>query len=241
MPTADHQTRPSTGNRLLDLLPPDIMDFIRPNLALAPLPRGLALIAPGENIASIYFPVAGMVSVVRRLKDGSSIEVAVIGKDGMVGVSILLGDDREQTESMVQIAGSAWKLSADIMRELLDAHPAVRRILTPFVQTLIAQMSQSAACNARHASGQRLARWLLTASDAIGSNAVTLGHEFISIMLGIRRAGVTVAMANLRDAGLIHSGRGWVTINDRPGLERAACECYRDTADERARLFPPRL
>jgi len=239
VPFTDRSGLPRTGNRLLDDLPGPLFDLLNDKLTSVALVSGAALIEPFEPVENVYFPVDGIISIVRRLEDGASVEVAVVGHDGLVGVSILLDDDREPTESMVQSAGSALCIKADILRELLTSSPALRTALLRFVQALLAEMAQSAACNARHTAIQRLARWLLTSSDRTDRAELGLSHEFIAMMLGIRRAGVSVAFGQLREAGLVTNGRNKINIIDRPGLEAIACECYRDTKVERARLFPP--
>ena len=233
--------RQRTGNRLLDELPQAVFQLIEDDLVPLAFPAAQALIESGEPVGTVYFPTRGMASIVRRLKDGSAVEVAVVGSDGMVGVAILLGDDRENTESMVQIAGAGLSLKADVLRTALALSPALRSGLLRYVPVLMAQMAQSSACNARHGTTQRLARWILAASARIGDNHVSVSHDFIAMMLGIRRAGVTVALAKLRADGLISNGRNRIAILDRTGLEAVSCECFRDAETERDRILPARV
>jgi CRP-like cAMP-binding protein len=223
------------GNRLLDSLPDALFEPFKGKLAATSLTQGARLIEPYQPVPTVWFITGGMVSMVRRLEDGSSVEVAAIGCGGLVGVSVLLGDETEPTESFVQIAGPALSIRAEALREIITAAPAVRSALLPFVSQLLARMAQSAACNARHSSDQRLARWLLTASDEVGSLDFALSHESIAIMLGVRRSGVTTGLARMRAAGLIRNGRNRIVIVDKRRLESVSCECYRDPEQQGVR------
>jgi CRP-like cAMP-binding protein len=178
-----------------------------------------------------------MVSLVQPLENGAMIEVGMIGNEGLVGVPVLLGADSSPLEAMVQMPGSALRMHASAFREEIAHHTALLGLLLKYVQALHIQVSLTAACNGRHTLPERLARWLLTAHDRSSSDQLPLSHEFLSFMLGVRRAGVTVALGTLKAAGLVRNTHAQVNIIDRPGLEAASCECYRTVRDEYARLL----
>jgi len=163
--------------------------------------------------------------------------VGIAGREGMLGVQAVLGDDVSLNEAMVQIPGSALRLPAEVLRREAQTSVQLRSVLLRYVQAYLNSATQSAACNRAHLLEQRLARWLLTARDRAGADRLPLTHEFIAMMLGVRRAGVTVAAQSLQSAGLIHYAHGRITIADREGLEVAACECYEVTRREYARLL----
>jgi CRP-like cAMP-binding protein len=227
----------SVANRLLDALPPDDLDPLRAHLELVPLPQRQTLSTPGTPIDQVYFPQEGMVSLVQPLENGMMIEVGVIGNEGMVGTPVLLGADSSPLEAMVQIPGSALRMPATAFREEIGRRAGLLRVLLRYVQALHVQVSLTAACNGRHTVPERLARWLLTAHDRSTSDQLPLSHEFLSQMLGVRRAGVTVALGTLKAAGLIRNSHGQVQIVDRGGLEAASCECYPTVRNEYARLL----
>jgi CRP-like cAMP-binding protein len=178
-----------------------------------------------------------MVSLVQPLENGTTIEVGMIGNEGLVGTPVLLGADSSPLEAMVQIPGSALRIPATAFREEVGRRAGLLRVMLRYVQALHIQVSFTAACNGRHTVPERLARWLLTAHDRSTSDQLPLSHDFLSQMLGVRRAGVTVALGTLKVAGLIRNSHARVTILDRPGLEAASCECYRTVRDEYARLL----
>ncbi len=178
-----------------------------------------------------------MISIVAMMRDGAAVEVGIAGREGMLGVQAVLGDDISLNEAMVQIPGSALRLPAEVLRREAQTSVQLRGVLLRYVQAYLNSATQSAACNRAHLLEQRLARWLLTARDRAGADRLPLTHEFIAMMLGVRRAGVTVAAQSLQSAGLIHYAHGRITIADREGLEAAACECYEVTTREYARLL----
>jgi CRP-like cAMP-binding protein len=227
----------SISNRLLVALAPEDLDPLRPHLEPVPLPQKQILANPNTPIDHVYFPQEGMVSLVQPLENGAMIEVGVIGKEGLVGVPVLLGAATSPLESMVQIPGSALRMQASVFREEVGRRTALLGLLLRYVQALHIQVSLSAACNGRHTLPERLARWLLTARDRATSDRMPLSHEFLAMMLGVRRAGVTVALGTLKAAGLIYNTHGQVNIVDRPGLESASCGCYRTVRDEYERLL----
>jgi CRP-like cAMP-binding protein len=226
-----------TGNRLLDLLSPEALDRLRPHLSVETLPLGQTLQERGKPVETVFFPTSGMISIVAMMRDGAAVEVGIAGREGMLGVQAVLGDDVSLNEAMVQIPGSALRLPAEVLRREGQTSVQLRGVLLRYVQAYLNSATQSAACNRAHLLEQRLARWLLTARDRAGNDRLPLTHEFIAMMLGVRRAGVTVAAQSLQSAGLIHYAHGRITIADREGLETAACECYEVTKREYARLL----
>jgi CRP-like cAMP-binding protein len=228
----------SISNRLLAALARENLDPLRAHLEPVPLPHKQILSNPNMPIAHVYFPQEGMVSLVQPLENGAMIEVGMIGNEGLVGVPVLLGADTSPLEAMVQIPGSALRMQASVFREEAGRSSALSGLLLRYVQALHVQVSLSAACNGRHTLPERLARWLLTARDRATSDRMPLSHEFLAMMLGVRRAGVTVTVGTLKAASLIHNTHGQVTITDRQGLEAACCECYRTVRNEYQRLVP---
>jgi CRP-like cAMP-binding protein len=228
----------SISNRLLAALAAEDLDSLKGHLEPVPLAQRQTLSTPDTPINHVYFPQEGMVSLVQPLDDGAMIEVGMIGKEGLVGVPILLGADASPLEAMVQIPGCALRMEASAFREQADRRTALLGLLLRYVQALHIQVALSAACNGRHTLPERLARWLLMARDRATSDVLPLRHEFLSMMLGVRRAGVTTAVGTLKAAGLIHNTHGQITITDRQGLEAAACECYRTVRNEYQRLIP---
>jgi CRP-like cAMP-binding protein len=213
------------ANRLLAALAPTDLDALRAQLEPVSLPHKQTLANPGAPIEHIYFPQEGMVSLVQPLQ-GAMIEVGVIGREGFVGVPVLLGAATSPLEAMVQIPGSALRIGASAFRQEAARSSSLSALLLRYAQALQVQVSLSAACNGRHPLPERLARWLLMAHDRAPADELPLSHEFLSMMLGVRRAGVTVALGTLKAPGLIRNTHGRVTIIDRHGLEAASCECY---------------
>jgi CRP-like cAMP-binding protein len=228
----------SISNRLLVALAREDLDPLRAQLEPVPLRHKQTLSNPNTTIDHVYFPQEGMVSLVQPLDNGAMIEVGMIGNEGFVGIPVLLGADTSPLEAMVQIPGSALRMEASVFREAAVRRTALLGLLLRYAQALHIQVSLSAACNGRHTLPERLARWLLTARDRATSDQMPLSHEFLSMMLGVRRAGVTVAVGTLKAAGLIGNTHGQVTILDRQGLEAACCECYRTVRNEYRRLVP---
>jgi CRP-like cAMP-binding protein len=226
----------SVANRLLGALAPGDFDALSAQLEPVSLPSKQTLSNPGAPIEHVYFPLEGMVSLVQPLQ-GAMIEVGIIGNEGFVGVPILLGAATSPLEAMVQIPGSALRIEASAFREEAAWRTSLSGLLLRYAQALHVQVSLSAACNGRHPLPERLARWLLMAHDRAPSDELPLSHEFLSMMLGVRRAGVTVALGTLKAPGLIHNTHGRVTIIDRHGLEAASCECYRVLTSEYERLL----
>jgi CRP-like cAMP-binding protein len=227
----------SVANRLLRALSADDLGALRARLETVPLPQKQTLSSPGMSIDQVYFPQEGMVSLVQPLENGTAIEVGMIGNEGLVGTPVLLGADSSPLEAMVQIPGSALRMRASAFREEVGRRAGLLGVLLRYVQALHVQVTLTAACNGRHTVPERLARWLLTAHDRSPNDQLPLSHEFLSQMLGVRRAGVTVALGTLKVAGLIRNSHARVHIIDRPGLEAASCDCYSTVRDEYARLL----
>jgi CRP-like cAMP-binding protein len=211
-------------NRLLAALPPDIFAALR--LEPAELHLRETIHAVGEPITSVYFPETGYVSMLAYLEDGDAAEVGLVGREGMVGLAVLLGTDRDDIEGMVQSPGHALRMDARAFREALDHIPALRSLLLRYALVHHGQVVRTAACNGRHHTEQRLARWLLMSHDRVEGDDFPMTHEFLGLMLGLRRAGITIAAGVLQKAGFIRYARGHMEVTDRPGLESVACECY---------------
>jgi CRP-like cAMP-binding protein len=190
------------------------------------LPFNSDLLAHGARVDALYFVERGTVSMVALLANGARIEVGLVGVEGVVGLPLLFGTRTSPLEALVQVEGKAMRLSAEGLRTSLRDTPALLPILLRYVDTFVFQIAQTAACNGSHRIEQRLARWLLMELDRAEGDSFAVTHELLSIMLGVRRPGVTVAMGLLREAGLVEQTRRGLRVLDRPGLEAAACECY---------------
>jgi CRP-like cAMP-binding protein len=223
-------------NRLLTSLPRDEYDRLRPHLHKVSLPLREILYEANGSIAHVFFPLCGVFSLV-IMDGGFSLEVGIIGNEGMVGTPVFLGSDRSPTRAIAQIAGEALRMEANIfqkeMRRVGPLHDLVQR----YTQTMINQISQSIVCNHRHSVEKRMCRWLMMSHNRMGADEFLLTHEFLAQMLGVRRPTVTAVAGTLQKAGLISYHRGKITILDRKGLEAACCECYEVVAKELDRLL----
>jgi CRP-like cAMP-binding protein len=220
------QITPASRNRLLAALPPADLARLWPRLEAVELAPYQVLHAPGQPIEVVYFPETGWVSTLAYMEDGDAAEVGQIGNEGMVGLPLLLGAECDDLEAMVQAPGTALRIDAQAFREDLERIPALRTLLLRYALVHHGQVARTAACNGRHHVEQRLARWLLMAHDRSEGDEFPMTHEFLSMMLGVRRAGITVAAGTLQKAGFIRYEQGCVEFTDRPGLESVACECY---------------
>ena len=228
-------------NRLLAALPKEAYEGLAPHLELAALPRGLTLYESGIAPEHAYFPTSSIVSILSPMQDGASPEVAVIGNDGVVGVVLLMGGAATTTSrAVVQSAGHGFRIRARALQTASESDAPLRNLMLRYAQSLITQMSQSAACNRFHSVDQQVCRLLLTCMDRWASNRLSLTHERMSNLLGVRREGVTGASGKLAAAGLISYRRGCVTVLDRPGLEGRVCECYEVVKTEADRLLSTR-
>jgi CRP-like cAMP-binding protein len=216
----------ATANRLLAALPPEDAAWLAPRLERVVLEVGHVLAAPGEPFAHVYFPETAIASVVNRMADGAGVEVGTIGNEGMVGVAAYLDAEASEAETFIQLPGPALRVPAAVITEAA-ARPGVRRLFNRYTQAFLTQVAQGAACNRLHHLEARCARWLLMTHDRVGgADGFPLKQEFLALMLGVRRTGVTLAAGALQDAGLIRYRRGGIRVLDRAGLEAASCECY---------------
>ena len=231
-----HPATPASHNRLLAALPPDDLAQLWPRLHRVELPFDHTVFPADGEVEAVLFPESGMLSLLATLEGGEQVEVGIAGREGLVGLPLVFGDDRSLVEARVQLQGTALRLGAAAFREEMDRSPALRTLLLRYAQAFHAQVTLTAACNARHAIEQRLARWLLIAHDRSDSDDFPMTHEFMAMMLAVRRPGVTIAANTLQKAGLIRYARGRMAVTDRPGLEAASCECYHTARREFARL-----
>ena len=231
-PTFFYRPPSPSANNLLAALPADDYARLAPTLGNIPLKLKRFLYKPGEAIDQVYFPGGGFASVVTVLKDGAMVEVATIGREGMLGMSAALNCDPSPAATMVQAETEVcYTMSAKAFREEMDRRGAFYELLTRYGQALVGFIMQSTACNAVHSVEQRLARWLLLAHDRVGKDDFPLTQEFAAMMLGTSRPTVTVVAGTLQKAGLIKYHRGHVTVVNRTNLEAASCECYQTATD----------
>ena len=217
----------SIKNLILMALPREEYRRLLADLEFVSLTLGESLYKSGDLIEHVYFPGNAVVSLVTHMKDETTIEVGLIGRDGMVGIPVLLGDDIAFEEAIVQIAGDAMRMRSSVLKEALKRnHSPLLTELLLYTRTLMKQVTQTAACNRLHTVRERLSRWLLMCHDRLETDELLLTQEFISDMLGTRRAGVTSAAIGLQKEGLIRYSRGHINILDRGELEESACECY---------------
>jgi len=207
-------------------------------LELVDMPLGQVLYESGGNMNFVYFPISAIVSLLYLLENGSSAELAVVGREGIVGISLFMGGESTSSRAVVQTAGLGLRLRGADMKEEFNRAGPVLHLLLRYTQALITQMSQTAVCNRHHALDQQLCRWLLLSLDRLDGNEVIMTQELIANMLGVRREGVTEAAMKLQKAGLISYVRGHITVLDRAGLERRTCECYAVVRKEYDRLLP---
>jgi len=227
----------SQMNLLLAMLPKTEFKRLLPHLQLVFLPLGKCLSEAGEQISSVYFPTTAIVSLLYNMGDGDSGEIALVGKDGVVGVTLFMGGKSTPHRAVVQSSGYAFRLSESCLKSEFKRSGIFQDILLRYTMALFAQVSQTAACNRYHTVDQQLCRWLLLSLDRLPSNELVMTQELIANMLGVRREGVTVAAGILQEAGLITYHRGHITVLDRSGLEERVCECYEIVRKEVSRLF----
>ena len=226
------------ANRLLRGLTEADRVLLHPLLSPVALPVNKSLEASNRRIELVYFPECGLASTVARSSTRHAVEIAVIGNEGMTGLAVLLGAGQTPHESFMQAAGAGWRIAAADLRQAMNGSDSLRDRLLRYVYTLTVQMGYTALANARYRIDERLARWLLMGHDRASGDQVILTHEFLAMMLGSRRPGVTTALKQLERAGLIRSERGRVTILDRAALEDTANGSYGGAEAEYARLFP---
>lgn len=234
--TLTNKALPSIANRILKALPLSEYKRLTPHLKPVTLWAGEVLCNPDEPITHVYFPNHGVVSLVSVLEDGGTVEVGMVGNEGMLGVSVFLGSISTPLLAQVQMAGDCLRMRADILKKEFRKGGQLQDLLLRYTQAFMTQIAQCAACNRAHDVDGRLAKWLLMCQDRSETKDLELTHEFIGTMLGVRRAGVTVAAGVLKQRGLIEYSRGHITILNREGLEALSCECYPIVKKEFARL-----
>ncbi|WP_228217187.1 Crp/Fnr family transcriptional regulator [Aromatoleum toluclasticum] len=230
-------------NRLLAALPDDEYTRLVPQLELVSLSLGDVLYEPGIQMHHVYFPTDSIASLMCVMENGAAAEIAVVGNEGIIGVSLFMGGETTPSRAVVQSAGYAYRLAGDRLKEEFDRvggrrSGAVHDLLLRYTQALLTQMAQTAVCNRHHTLDQQLCRWLLLSLDRLPVQELLMTQELIANMLGVRREGVTEAAGNLQKAGLIEYRRGHITVLDRVGLEARSCECYAVVRDEFRRLLP---
>jgi CRP-like cAMP-binding protein len=232
------EVRHAPENRLLAALPGEVRERLQPDLTLIPLSPGEVIYEAHDALSHVLFPTTAIVSLLYVMENGSTAEMAVVGCDGVVGIAVFMGGDTTPNRAVVQSAGSAFQLSLNAFRRECRRTGELHRLLLLYTQALLTQMSQTAVCNQLHSVEQRLCRCLLLSHDRLESDELILTQELLANVLGVRREGVSVAARRLQEMGLIRYKRGHITILDRPGLERTACECYQVVKTECDRLLP---
>jgi CRP-like cAMP-binding protein len=229
------------SNRLLAALPDAEWQRWQPQLESVDLSLGQVLYESGRTLGHVYFPISAIVSLLYVMENGASAEIAVVGKEGIVGISLFMGGDSTPSRAVVQSAGIGVRLRAQVMKDEFGRAGPVMHLLLRYTQALITQMAQTAVCNRHHSLDQQLCRWLLLSLDRLQGRDLVMTQELIANMLGVRREGVTEAALKLQKLGLIRYARGHITVLDRPGLEQRTCECYAVVKQEYERLLPDRL
>jgi len=225
-------------NHLLDALPAG--DYVRlaPHLEHCALKLGDVLYEPGRAMRYVYFPTTAIVSMLYVMEDGASAEIAIVGNEGILGISLFMGGETTPSRAVVQSAGYGYRMRAQLLKNEFERYGTLMHLLLRYTQALITQMAQTAVCNRHHSVDRQLCRWLLLSLDRLSSNELTMTQELIANMLGVRREGVTEAAGKLQEAGLVEYRRGKITVLDRPRLEARACECYEVVKKEFDRLLP---
>jgi CRP-like cAMP-binding protein len=228
-------------NHLLAALPAADLDRLSVDLKLVPLQLGDVIYESDSRMMHVYFPTTSIVSLLYMLENGASAEIAVVGNEGITGVSLFMGGETTPSRAVVQSAGYAYELSGKLLKEEFTRAGAMQYLLLRYTQALLTQMAQTAVCNRHHSLDQQLCRWLLLSLDRLPSNELIMTQQLIANMLGVRREGVTEAASNLQAAGLIRYVRGSITVLNRSGLESRTCECYAVVKRESDRLLPTHL
>lgn len=228
-------------NHLFQYIPIVEWERLLPNIEPIELPLGKVLYEPGTKMSHVYFPSTAIVSLLYALENGSSAEIAIVGNEGVVGISIFMGGESTSSRAVVQSAGLGYKIRSSLLLEEFNKGGPVMHLLLRYTQALITQMAQTAVCNRHHTLDQQFCRWLLLSLDRLPSNELVMTQELIANMLGVRREGVTEAALKVQKAGLIKYSRGHITVLDRPGLEHRTCECYQVVKAEYDRLLPNKI
>jgi len=228
-------------NHLLAALPDQDYQRLLPDLELISMSLGWVVYESGVHLGYMYFPTTCIVSLLYVTENGASAEIAIVGNEGLVGIALFMGGESTPSRGVVQSAGAGYRLKASVLKREFALGGELHHLALRYTQALITQMAQTAACNRHHTVDQQLCRWLLLSMDRLAGNELKMTQELIANMLGVRREGVTEAAGKLQAAGLIHYSRGHITILDRMGLERGACECYDVVRKEFGRLLPYRV
>jgi CRP-like cAMP-binding protein len=225
-------------NHLLAALPDAQWNHWQPQLESVSLPLGQVLYESGATLSHVYFPTTAIVSLLYVMENGASAEIAVVGNEGIVGISLFMGGESTSSRAVVQSAGQGFRLKAQLMKDEFNKSGPVLHLLLRYTQALITQMAQTAVCNRHHSLDQQLCRWLLLSLDRLRNNELVMTQELIANMLGVRREGVTEGALKLQQDGLIRYSRGRISVLDRAGLETRTCECYAVVKKEYDRLLP---
>ena len=225
-------------NHLLDALPRSDFERLAPHFELIPMRLGDVLYEPGIRMRHVYFPTTSIVSLLYVMEDGASAEIAIVGNEGILGISLFMGGETTPSRAVVQSAGFAYRLIGQRLKDEFHHNGEMQLLLLRYTQALLTQMAQTAVCNRHHSVDQQLCRWLLLSLDRLPSNQLTMTQELIANMLGVRREGVTEAAGKLQKLGIIRYSRGRITVLDRPRLEQTCCECYAVVKRETDRLLP---
>lgn len=225
-------------NHLLAALPGKDLARLLPFLELTPLAVGSVLYESGEPARYLYFPTNAIVSLLYGVEDGSSVEIAIVGNEGVVGLAMYMGGESTLSRAIVQSPGLAYRLKGQVLKPPVDHAGSLQQLLLRYIQALLTQMAQRLVCTRAHSLDQQLCRWLLQCFDRLPTNTLQMTQELIASMLGVRRGGVSEMAGNLQRAGLISYRRGCITLLDREGLEARSCECYAVVCAEFERLLP---
>ena len=225
-----------SANKLFGALPPRVQDRLLPHLQPVPMPLGKVLYESGDVLDYVFFPTDCIVSLLYVTEEGATADIAVVGREGIVGIAVFMGGESTPSRGIVQTAGSAYRLPAARLMEAFNQDVNTRLLLLRYTQALITQMAQTAVCNRHHAIDQQLCRWLLLSLDRLTSNELIMTQELMASMLGVRREGVTVAAGKLQKQGVIEYRRGRITVLNREKLESLCCECYAVVKAETDRL-----
>jgi CRP-like cAMP-binding protein len=228
-------------NQLLAALPDSEWLRWQPHLEQVTMPLGQVLYEPGATLGHVYFPTNSIVSLLYVMANGASAEIAVVGNEGIVGISLFMGGESTPSRAVVQSAGEGFRLRAQMMKDEFNRAGPVLHLLLRYTQALITQMAQTAVCNRHHSLDQQLCRWLLLSLDRLQGDELVMTQELIANMLGVRREGVSEGALKLQQAGLIRYARGHITVLDRAGLEKRTCECYAVVKKEYDRLLPQKI
>ena len=231
-------TQEPKNNYLLAALPSECLARWLPDLEAVEMPLGQVLYESGMTLRHVYFPTTSIVSLLYVLENGSSAEIGVVGREGIVGISLFMGGGSTPSRAVVQSAGQGYRLPAAQLKVEFEQYGPAMHLLLRYTQALITQMAQTAVCNRHHTLDQQLCRWLLLSMDRLSGHELIMTQELIANMLGVRREGVTEAAIKLQNAGLIRYSRGRITVLDRPELENRCCECYAVVKKEYDRLLP---